>query len=153
MTASAETKVSTGSAWIRLTSETENRGLLGIVPLHLQCYRIWKELQGKIHLILESQCSLYYTTYFPLLVGFEFNRGNLNNSGTINPSLFELVKPGPRKNTIANVFTHLFFPLALEHTVFCRMTAEMQNKWPTATAARTSGVMPVMMKMVAAIQP
>lgn len=62
------------------------------------------------------------------------------------------MKPGPRKSTIVNVFKH-FFPLALEHTGFCRMTAEMQNEWPTATAARTSGVTPVMKMMVAVIEP
>lgn len=141
--------------WIRLTRATENRGLLGAVPLCLQCYRVLEIAPSAKYTHFwkaNVPSSSYDTACFPLFTGFEFNRGDLNNSGNINSSLFELVMPGPRKNTIVNVFTH-FFPLALEHTVFCRMTAEMQNKWPTATAARTNGVTPEMMKMVAVTQP
>lgn len=92
------------------------------------CYRVLEIAPSAkyFHFWKANVPSSYYTTHFPLFMCFKFNRGSLNNSGTINPPFFELVKPGPRKNTVVKVFLHLFFPpLALEHSVFCRMSAEM----------------------------
>lgn len=62
--------------WIRLTSATENRGLLGIVPLRLQCYRVLETAPSAKYFYFwkaNVPSSSYYTTRFPLFIGFEFN--------------------------------------------------------------------------------
>lgn len=46
--------------WIRLTRATENRGVLGIVPLFAVLQGPGNCSKCKIHPLLESQCSVFF---------------------------------------------------------------------------------------------
>lgn len=107
--------------------------------------------------LLKSQRSVFsiLSNIFSSVYWIWIQQRGLNYSRTISPSLFEFVKPGPRKDTLVNVFMH-FFSLSsgarfiLENKNFAERA--WGNPLQTLTAVRTIGVVLVMMKTDAVIQ-